>query len=120
MLTASGLTKVTDFGIAKTMLGQTATKTGMILGTPFYMSPEQIRGKTLDGRSDQFALAVIAYEIFTGRKPFEADNSRASAIKSSTKSSLPRRCQPRGGRRIGCRGEARLSKRCRCAICKLL
>ena len=73
MLTASGLTKVTDFGIAKTMLGQTATKTGMILGTPFYMSPEQIRGKTLDGRSDQFALAVIAYEIFTGRKPFEAD-----------------------------------------------
>ncbi len=73
MVTASGVTKVTDFGIAKTNLGQTATKTGMILGTPFYMSPEQIRGKALDGRSDQFALAVIAYEIVTGRKPFESE-----------------------------------------------
>lgn len=73
MVTASGITKVTDFGIAKTNLGQTATKTGMILGTPFYMSPEQIRGKALDGRSDQFALAVIAYEIVTGRKPFAAE-----------------------------------------------
>jgi serine/threonine protein kinase len=73
MLTASGTTKVTDFGIAKTMLGQTVTKTGMILGTPYYMSPEQIRGSTLDGRSDQFALAVVAYEILAGRKPFQAE-----------------------------------------------
>ena len=73
MTTASGATKVTDFGIAKTMLGQTATKTGLVLGTPFYMSPEQIRGNPLDGRSDQFALAAIAYEIFTGRRPFQAD-----------------------------------------------
>jgi serine/threonine-protein kinase len=73
MVNATGATKVTDFGIAKTMLGQTATKTGMILGTPFYMSPEQIRGKVLDGRSDQFSLAVVAYEIFTGRKPFQAE-----------------------------------------------
>jgi serine/threonine protein kinase len=64
---------VTDFGIAKTLLGQQTTKAGMILGTPFYMSPEQIQGKTLDGRSDQFALAVIAFEIFTGRKPFNAE-----------------------------------------------
>jgi serine/threonine protein kinase len=59
MLTGSGQTKVTDFGIAKTMLGQTATKTGMVLGTPFYMSPEQIRGTKLDGPSDQFALAAV-------------------------------------------------------------
>jgi serine/threonine-protein kinase len=73
MLSAAGTTKVTDFGIAKTMLGQTATRTGMILGTPFYMSPEQIRGKALDGRSDQFALAVVAYEVFAGRKPFESE-----------------------------------------------
>jgi len=73
MVTAAGVTKVTDFGIAKTMLGQTATKNGMLIGTPYYMSPEQIMGQPLDGRSDQFALAVIAYEMFTGRKPFHAE-----------------------------------------------
>jgi serine/threonine protein kinase len=73
MVTVTGATKVTDFGIAKTMLAQTATKTGMVVGTPCYMSPEQIRGKPLDGRSDQFALAVVAYEILTGRKPFQAE-----------------------------------------------
>ncbi|MEO8125854.1 MAG: protein kinase [Bryobacteraceae bacterium] len=75
MIAASGATKVTDFGIAKMNLSQTAaTQTGLILGTPFYMSPEQVRGSALDGRSDQFALAVIAYEIFTGRKPFQAEH----------------------------------------------
>jgi eukaryotic-like serine/threonine-protein kinase len=73
MVNAAGVTKVTDFGIAKTMLGQTVTKTGVIIGTPYYMSPEQIRGTNLDGRSDQFSLAVVAYEIFTGRKPFVAE-----------------------------------------------
>jgi tRNA A-37 threonylcarbamoyl transferase component Bud32 len=73
MVTAAGDVKVTDFGIAKTLLGHTATKTGLILGTPFYMSPEQVQGKALDGRSDQFALAVIAYQMLTGRRPFEAD-----------------------------------------------
>src|SRR5579884_982504 len=73
MIAASGAVKVTDFGIAKTMLGHTQTQTGTILGTPFYMSPEQVEGKPLDGRSDQFALAVLAYEMLTGRKPFQAD-----------------------------------------------
>ena len=73
MLTAGGNVKITDFGIAKTLLGHTVTKTGMILGTPFYMSPEQVRGAALDGRSDQFALAVIAYQMLAGRRPFEGD-----------------------------------------------
>jgi serine/threonine protein kinase len=73
MVNSAGATKVTDFGIAKTMLGQTVTKTGVMIGTPYYMSPEQIRGKSLDGRSDQFSLAVVAYEIFTGRRPFVAE-----------------------------------------------
>jgi len=73
MVSVSGATKVTDFGIAKSSLSQSATVTGQILGTVFYMSPEQVRGDALDGRSDQFALAVIAYEIFTGRKPFQAE-----------------------------------------------
>ncbi|MBS1830230.1 MAG: serine/threonine protein kinase [Acidobacteria bacterium] len=80
MLTTAGVAKVTDFGIAKTMLGQTgastrmATRDGAMAGTPLYMSPEQIRGRELDGRSDQFALAVIAYRIFTGRVPFAAEH----------------------------------------------
>jgi len=74
MLTGGGAVKITDFGIAKTLLGHTVTKTGMILGTPFYMSPEQVRGAVLDGRSDQFALAVIAYQMITGRRPFQGEN----------------------------------------------
>lgn len=73
MLAAGGRTKVTDFGIAKTMLGHTTTRTGMILGTPFYMSPEQVQGQALDGRSDQFSLAVVAYEMLAGKRPFQAD-----------------------------------------------
>jgi serine/threonine protein kinase len=73
MFTTGGLTKVTDFGIAKTMLGHTTTSTGHLLGTPFYMSPEQVQGKPLDGRSDQFALAVVAYEILTRHRPFSAE-----------------------------------------------
>src|SRR5690242_16405566 len=71
MLTAGGAVKITDFGIAKTLLGRTVTQSGMILGTPFYMSPEQVQGQALDGRSDQFALAVIAYQMLTGRRPFD-------------------------------------------------
>jgi serine/threonine-protein kinase len=74
MITAAGTVKITDFGIAKTLLGHTVTKTGMIRGTPFYMSPEQVRGAALDGRSDQFALAVIAYQMLAGRRPFEGDH----------------------------------------------
>ena len=75
MVSVSGATKVTDFGIAKSALSQSSTVTGQIFGTVFYMSPEQVRGEALDGRSDQFALAVIAYEVFTGRKPFQAEHT---------------------------------------------
>jgi serine/threonine-protein kinase len=74
MLTAGGAAKITDFGVAKTLLGRTVTQAGLILGTPFYMSPEQVQGKELDGRSDQFALAVIAYQMLTGRRPFEGSD----------------------------------------------
>ncbi len=75
MLTAAGAVKLTDFGIAKSTLAQTETRTGMTLGTPFYMSPEQVQGLPLDGRSDQFALAVIAYQMLTGRRPFDGDTA---------------------------------------------
>ena len=68
-LSDSDLLKVTDFGIARISESQ-LTRPGQVLGTPFYMSPEQIRGEELDGRSDLFSLACVAYEMLTGRKPF--------------------------------------------------
>ena len=64
--------KITDFGIAKVM-SQQMTQTGTMMGTPNYMSPEQIQGSEISGASDQFSLAVIAYEILTGKRPFEAE-----------------------------------------------
>ena len=65
--------KIADFGIAK-MQSQSMTQTGMVMGTPSYMSPEQIQGKTVDGKADQFSLGVIAYEVMTGEKPFVAES----------------------------------------------
>ena len=72
MLQESGAVKITDFGVAR-LSSQTLTKTGMAIGTPSYMPAEQIQGKHVDGRADQYALAVIAYELLTGSRPFEAD-----------------------------------------------
>ncbi|HSB17886.1 MAG TPA: serine/threonine-protein kinase [Bryobacteraceae bacterium] len=72
MLQDDGTVKITDFGIAK-IASQQLTQAGTVLGTPNYMSPEQVRGKKVDGRSDQFSLAVIAYEMLTGDRPFTAD-----------------------------------------------
>jgi serine/threonine protein kinase len=76
--------KVLDFGIAKPVDEddrENLTKTGFVLGTPFYMSPEQISGDKLDGRSDVYSLALIVYEMFSGRLPFEGDNSQAIMVK---------------------------------------
>jgi serine/threonine protein kinase len=71
------ITKVLDFGIAKTVtneLGGSGTKTGAMLGTPYYMSPEQAQGtKTVDFRSDLWSLAVISYQCLTGALPFESE-----------------------------------------------
>ena len=67
-----GKVKITDFGIAR-VVSQTLTKTGVTTGTPAYMSPEQIISSKVDGKADQFSLAVMAYELLGGGKPFEAD-----------------------------------------------
>ena len=78
MLHQDRVVKITDFGIAKIM-AEDATLTGPALGTPNYMSPEQIQMKPVGGRCDQFSLAVIAYELLTGQKPF-AGYSLASIV----------------------------------------
>ena len=68
-----GKVKILDFGLAKNAL-VAMTQDGALMGTPSYMSPEQIRGGTVDGRSDLFSLAVVLYELVTGRKPFPGDS----------------------------------------------
>jgi len=73
MILESGLVKVTDFGIAK-MMTVGMTQAGQILGTPNYMSPEQVKGRQVDGRADIFSLGVILYELVTGEKPFGGQN----------------------------------------------
>jgi serine/threonine-protein kinase len=74
LLTPSLAAKVTDFGIGKLLTGDTdLTSTGQMVGSPAYMSPEQIRGEKLDVRSDIFSLGVVLYQVLTGRKPFPAE-----------------------------------------------
>ena len=70
-----GTVKIMDFGIAKSLVSpSTLTQTGITLGTASYLAPEQIRGETLDARTDIFSLGVVAYELFTGQKPFSGDH----------------------------------------------
>jgi serine/threonine-protein kinase len=65
--------KLTDFGIAR-LTDSSKTKTGMVLGTPSYMSPEQLAGKKIEGRSDLFSLAVSLYQMLSGKLPFEGES----------------------------------------------
>ncbi len=74
MTDEDGAVKITDFGIAKITAVTSMTETRTVVGTPNYMSPEQVQGLTVDGRSDQFSLAVIAYEILTGERPFQGEH----------------------------------------------
>ena len=83
----SDTVKITDFGIAR-ITDSSKTKTGMVLGTPSYMSPEQLAGKRVDGRSDLFSLGVMLYQLLSGSLPFKAD-SMASLMFKITNEEAP-------------------------------
>ncbi len=82
MIDSRGVVRVMDFGIAKQSgaEGLDMTATGQIVGTPEYMSPEQVHGRGLDGRSDLYSLGVVAFELFTGRTPFRAETPLATVL----------------------------------------
>lgn len=90
MILHNGLVKMTDFGIAK-MMAMGMTQAGQILGTPNYMSPEQVKGRQIDGRSDIFSLGVILYELVTGEKPFGGQNITTVIYKIINENPIPPR-----------------------------
>jgi serine/threonine-protein kinase len=81
LVTPQGQVKVTDFGIARAETSEPLTKTGAVLGTATYFSPEQAQGFALDGRSDVYALGVVLYEMLTGVAPFTASSPVSVAYK---------------------------------------
>jgi serine/threonine protein kinase len=82
MLQTDGAVKIADFGIAKAAQFSPLTQSATILGSPYYMAPEQWKGEPVTGRADQYALAVVAYALFTGNRPFEGDTMATLAAKA--------------------------------------
>ncbi len=76
MYLKTGIVKITDFGIAR-IAATSQTQTGVVKGTPYYMSPEQFAGEKVDGRSDIFSVGVMLYQLLTGELPFRGDNPMA-------------------------------------------
>ena len=87
MVVRDGHVKITDFGIARMASSSVRTQTGMVLGSPKYMSPEQVMGKLTDQRSDIFSLGVMLYEMLTGQPPFAGEN--VNAVMYQTLNAVP-------------------------------
>jgi len=81
---SKGIVRIMDFGIAREVTGPDLTATGMIIGTPYYMSPEQAAGKSADERTDIYALGTILYEMVTGQPPFQGESGFSVALKHQT------------------------------------
>jgi serine/threonine protein kinase/tetratricopeptide (TPR) repeat protein len=88
MIDREGNVRIMDFGIARSLESKGITEVGVMIGTPKYMSPEQVEGKELDQRSDIYSLGIILYEMVTGKVPFEGDTPFTIGVKH--KSEMPR------------------------------
>jgi serine/threonine protein kinase len=89
MIDKEGNARILDFGIARSLKAKGITGTGMIIGTPEYMSPEQMEGKGIDLRSDIYSLGIILYEMVTGKVPFEGETPFAIAMKHKSETPNP-------------------------------
>lgn len=88
LVTEDGSVKITDFGLAK-LEATTLTRTGALIGTPAYMSPEQVGGHTITGKTDQFSLAILLYQALTGERPFTGDSPSTIMYKIAHEEPLP-------------------------------
>jgi serine/threonine-protein kinase len=83
--------KIIDFGLAKATATEGLTATGMLMGTPYYMSPEQVRGRRVDAASDIYSLGALAYHLVTGRPPFSGENAIAVGFAHLSEAPVPPR-----------------------------
>jgi formylglycine-generating enzyme required for sulfatase activity/cephalosporin-C deacetylase-like acetyl esterase/predicted Ser/Thr protein kinase len=96
MIDRDGNARIMDFGIARSVRSEGITGSGMMIGTPEYMSPEQVEGKAVDPRSDLYSLGIILYEMLTGRAPFMGDSVLSVAMKQrSERAPDPQQQNPR-------------------------
>jgi len=95
MIDRDGNARIMDFGISRSVKGKGITGANVMIGTPEYMSPEQVDGKEADGRSDIYSLGIVLFEMLTGRLPFEGDTPLAVAVKQKTEPAPdPRKINP--------------------------
>ena len=85
MITFEGEAKLLDFGMAFQSAEMSHTRPGYVLGSPHYMSPEQVRGERVDARSDLYSTGVTLYEILTGRRPFDGKTEYGSDDRTSAR-----------------------------------